>query len=266
MKTLDKESELLDRYRSLPNHQIKYIGNFFSCLRVERLTRSFIFKKSWIDSSRKDELPPDYHNDKHHIMMEMMRVDDCVGTLDGKHVPNAFEKENLMLKEKLGNDYKKVRDDIRVVFIPYTDDPTKYTYEGYINNFRNAVMKHSSKIEKYKNNYPKCKKTIFFISDESNEFCEVSNLEDKTKVENGASGIKVKWHIPHTDNRIIDIIKEAKCDYIIWVQYYKNKKHRHRLVVPRILIVDVKETKKKGIDYNAKLMAKVKEDHSYGTI
>lgn len=28
-------------------------------------------------------------------MMEMMRVDDCAGMLNGEHVPNAFEKENF---------------------------------------------------------------------------------------------------------------------------------------------------------------------------
>lgn len=53
------------------------------------------FKKSWINTSCKNELPPDYHNNKHYIMMEMMRVDDCTGTLNGEHVPNAFEKENF---------------------------------------------------------------------------------------------------------------------------------------------------------------------------
>ncbi len=28
-------------------------------------------------------------------MMEMIRVDDCAGMLNGEHVPNAFEKENF---------------------------------------------------------------------------------------------------------------------------------------------------------------------------
>lgn len=264
MRTLDKESELLNRYRMLPVYSIKYIGNPFVCLRIERLTRSILFRKSWIDSSAKNELPPDYHNDKHHIMMEMMRVDDCVGTLNGEHVPNAFEKENLWLKKTLGNDYKKVRDDVNVFFVPYTDDPTKYTYEGYFNNFKTTLLKHSNKIEKYKNNYPKCKKTIFFISDESNEFCETSSIEDKKYIEKGKDEIKVKWHIPCNDNKFIDVIKQCKCDYIIWVQKYKNKKYKHRLLVPRVLIIDVNHFKRKGIDYNTELMAKVKEDHSYG--
>lgn len=266
MRTLDKESELLNRYRSIPVFKIKYIGNFFSCLRVERLTRSIFFRKSWIDTSAKNQLPPDYHNDKHHIMMEMMRVDDCVGTLNGKHVPNAFEKENLYLKKTLGEDYKKVRDDINVFFIPYTDDPTKYTYEGYIKNFRETVLKHSNKIEKYKKNYPKCKKTIFFISDESNEFCETETLEDKENVQKGISGIKVKWHVPCIDNKFIEVIKQCKCDYIIWMQEYKNQKRRLSLLVPRILIIDVKHFKRKGIDYKTELMAKEKEIHDYGSI
>ncbi len=258
MKTLDKESELLSRFRAIPRSNIKYVGSFFSCLRIEIVTRSILFRKSWGDSSAKNTLPPDYHNDKHHIMMEMMRVDDCVGKVDNEHIPNSFEKETRNLKETLGNDYKKIREDVSIYFIPNSNISNIFTYEGYMNNFRRTILKHSAKIDNYKKNYPKCKKVIFFISDESNEFCEVYSLADKEKLEQGAKGIKVNWHIPYLDNKFIDIINECKCDYIIWFQHYKNFKRRKRLLVPRALIIDVKNFKTKGIDYNDELMVKVK--------
>lgn len=261
MKTLNNESEILNRFRSMSSLSIKYIGNFFSCLRVELLTRSILFRKSWIDSSAKDILPPDFHNDKHHIMMEVMRIDDCIGMSEGKHIPNAFENENISLKKVFGEKYKKEHKDTTVFFIPDTRDHTKYNYEGYLKNFESVILKHSDKVTKYKDNYPKCKEVIFLISDESNEYCETSNLEDKAKVQEGVEGIKVKWHIPCFDNKFIEIIKKCKCDYIIWFQHYKNSKRKIKLLVPRIVIIDVKKYNVKGIDYNTKLIAKVKENH-----
>ena len=102
---------------------------------------------------------------------------------------------------------------------------------------------------------------IFLISDESNEYCETSSLEDKAKVQEGVEGIKVKWHIPCFDNKFIEIIKKCKFDYIIWFQHYKNAKKRIKLLVPRIVIIDVKKYNVKGIDYNTELMEKVKENH-----
>lgn len=266
MRTLGKESEILDRYRSIPIKSIRYIGNIFSCLRIMMLTHSHLFKRSWIDSSSKDAPPPDYYNDKYHIMMEMMRVDDCVGNLNGKRVSNAFEKENVFLKKHLGNNYKLVRDDISVFFIPNTDDPTKYTYKGYLDSFRSVVMKHSNKTDNYKKNHPNCKATIFLISDESNEFCEVLNPADKKKVEDGYSGVNAKWHIPYRDNKFIDIIKKTKCDYIVWVYNYKTERRGNQLLVPQAVIIDVKRLKRNGIDYNELLMAKVKEVHHYDTV
>lgn len=261
------ESELLERYQSISIFDIKCIGNIFSCLKIARLTHSKLYMNSWINSSvSKKEVPPDYHNDKYHIMMEMMRLDDCVGTLNNKHVPNAFEKENIFCKKAFGENYKKENESVRLIFVPNTDDPTKYTYDAYLSNFEKVLLKHSNKIEKYKSNYPNCNRIIFFISDESNEFCETSTLENKDKIEKGINGVKVKWHIPCMDKKFIEIIKKCKCDYIIWVQSYKNMKRMFKLLVPKVVIIDVKHFKLKGIDYDAKFMAKVKEVHSYDRV
>ena len=267
MKTLDNESELLERYRSFSIFDIKCIGNIFSCLKIAILSLSKVFRNSWINSSEsKNEIPPDYHNDKYHIMMEMMRIDDCIGTLNNEHVPNAFEKESIFCRKAFGKNYKKVNNGITLVFVPNTDDPTRYTYGAYLSNFEEVLLKHANKIEKYKSNYPKCKKIIFFISDESNEFCETTNFADKVKIEKGMDGVLVRWHIPYMDKKFIEIIKKCKCDYIIWIQYYKNRRRMFKLLVPRIVIIDVKHLKLKGIDYEEKFMAKIKEVHGYDRV
>ena len=76
MITLDDEELIWNIYKNTPSYKVKYFGNFFSCMRIYILTRSKLFSKSWINSSSKADLPPDFHNNKHKIMMEFMRVDD----------------------------------------------------------------------------------------------------------------------------------------------------------------------------------------------
>ena len=94
METMDNESFVIKNFKSILYGKIAYFGNFFHCFRIERLIKSFLFAKSWIDSSSKDSLPPDFHNEKHKIMMDVMRIDDCVNEKNGKKIANAFQKEN----------------------------------------------------------------------------------------------------------------------------------------------------------------------------
>ncbi len=83
MHTFDDEKIIIDTYKkAIKNSQIKYIGSFFRCFRIKKLTKSFLFSKSWINSSAKSDMPPDFHNNKHHLMMEVMRVDDCLNKID----------------------------------------------------------------------------------------------------------------------------------------------------------------------------------------
>ena len=107
LKTFDDESVVFDSYKLIPSRKIAYNGRFFHCLRIQFLTKCFLFNHSWIDSSDKSLPPPDFHNDRHHIMMEVMRIDDCVNEIDGKHVVNSFERANSFMKKHAGKDYKK---------------------------------------------------------------------------------------------------------------------------------------------------------------
>ena len=104
VNSFNKESFIIENFRMIPSYKIKYNGRFFHCFRVERLIKSILFSRSWIDSSSKSDPPPDFHNEKHHIMMEIMRVDDGAG---GKHSPNSFERKEKYMQKHYGKDYKK---------------------------------------------------------------------------------------------------------------------------------------------------------------
>ena len=263
MNTFDDEKIIIDTYKkAIKSSQIKYIGSFFRCFRIKKLTKSFLFSKSWINSSAKSDMPPDFHNNKHHLMMEVMRVDDCVNKIDGKHVSNSFERTNNCLKNIFGKDYKETRDNIPIYFIPDTRNSNEYNFEGYLKNFARIINKHSSKIENYHKNYPQCKEVIFFICDESNNYVQVSKEEDLKKENNPNVYVKnALIHCHFFDNDFLDIIKNCKADYVIWMGYYKSIfVNDKEIKFPKVCIYDVKNIKINGHKYNHELMLKVKNE------
>lgn len=260
MKTFDDEEFVLNQYRTSFFPPVVYNGRFFHCFRIEKLTKSFLFKKSWINSSSKSSLPPDFHNDKHRIMMDVMRIDDCVNEIDGKHIPNSFERTNRFMKKYYGNNYKKSLNGF-LYFIPNTNDSNEYNFNGYIRNFEKVLTKHSSKVENYRKNYPRCNESILFVFDESNSYIQVSSEEDLKKRD--APSVQYNKYVIHNcycDKMFIDIIKRCDADYVIWMGYYKAIFVNGELKrLPIACIYDVKHIKYNGHEYNHKLMLKVLE-------
>lgn len=89
--TFDNELKILEHFRDnsypplgLPenNDNIKIIHSLYKDINW----------KSWINNSGKDQLPPDFYNNKEKLMLEVMRVDD--------HASNEG-KTNLIKKMKI---------------------------------------------------------------------------------------------------------------------------------------------------------------------
>ena len=260
MKTLRDEDFIIDTYQKTTNWtNIKFIGRFFPCYRVMKLTKSFLFKNSWKESYTKDALPPDFHNDRHHIMMEVMRVDDSVN-----NKVTSFERDKRIVKEQFGMNIND-RQDLNFYFIPDTRDSNKYNFKGYYDNFKRVINHHSEKVELYQNNYPKCKKVIFFICDESNNYIQVSKKEDlKREDEKNVKLDDFMIHMCYLDSKFVDIIRNCQADYVIWYGYYKAIYVNGKLQdYPRAVIYDVKHIKRKFYDYEHSLMFKVKEEERY---
>ena len=57
--------------------------------------------KQWIDTSAKNELPPDFYNDKLKLMMDVMRIDDHAFVDDNGNVINNHNKRESEIINKL---------------------------------------------------------------------------------------------------------------------------------------------------------------------
>ncbi len=262
MKTLDDERFVLENFNMVKLYETIFFGNFFRCLTVYLSVKRVLKSKSWVDSSAKNLPPPDFHNDKFKIMMDVMRIDDSIQTINDKHVKSSFEKTNKNLEQIFGCGYKKNDDNIGVWFIPNTRNSNEFNFEGYFNNFKRVLLKHSKKLSSYHKNYPKCKTTILFICDESNNYIQVLKEEDlKKENEENVYIENFRIHICYIDKKFLDVIKETDADYIIWFGYFKciytNGKREH---YPRICVYDVKHFHEQGIDYDHSLMFKVTEE------
>ena len=257
MESLDNEKFILKNYRKVPSIKVFYCGRTLHCWRVKKLTKSILFSKSWVDSSGKDVPPPDFYNDKHHIMMEMMRVDDSVGEINGKHVPNSFEKASLLAKHYLGKEYKKIKHCTLYCSVD-TSDPKRFNFEGYFKNFERTLKKHSDKVANYRENHPNCKTMVFFVHDESNVYVQVSN---KDELKRRIPTEKFRMHKYFFDRKFLDVIKSLEADYVIWMGYHKDLYiNNRRIFFPTVCIYDVKRIKEKGVEYNHELMFKVVDE------
>ena len=256
LKCFDNEKFVFDMYRQMFLPKIKYFGRFLHCFRIERLTRSILFRLSWKDSSAKSDLPPDFHNNFHHIMMEMMRVDDCIESINGKKIDNTFKKENSLLRKTLGRNYKK--QNVTAFCNVDTRNPKEFNIKGYLANFERILNKHSKNVENYHHNYPKCKTTVFFVFDQSNNYVQVSDQKDLKKANDKYVVLhNVIMHNCYADKNFIDIIKKCQADYVIWMGFYKPISCNGKTGLPKACIYDVKHIKRKGLEYNYKMFMKV---------
>ena len=246
--TFDNESFIFEMFRHIPPSRIKYSGRYFHCLRIELLLKSFLFKKSWIDSS-KDSIP-DFHNDKHHIMMEIMRIDDCVNEIDGRHVPSSFERAGKYMSRHFGHNYKNDLKTCTLFFNANTRNNKHFNFKGYYQNFKRVLLDHSNNVDVYRKNYPKCKTCVLFIFDESNAYYQESPFKSQNPN---------KKNLVHTcflDKQFIDVIKQCKSDYVVWFTYNKtilNSKGKP-IKQPLACIYEVKNTKHKVYDFEHRML------------
>lgn len=245
LQSFESESFIFKHFKTVPSSRIKYLGRRFPCLRIKTLLKCPLFSKSWVDSSSKSARAPDFHNEKHHLMMDFARVDDCV--FEGKAGVNSFARASKFMKEHAGKNYKNVLKEkgITLYFVPDTTNDKEFNYLGYLKSFKTVLMDHSKKVASYHSNYPKCKTCVMFIFDESNPYYQ----KDTTEL-----------HCCFLDKKFIEIIKECNFDYVVWFTHYKSVyKNGKEIKIPLAYIYDVKHFKETGKEYDQNKMAKLKE-------
>ncbi len=241
--TFDNERFILDLFRKTPLSRIRYNGRYFKCAKVERLLKCAFYRKSWIDSSQDSK--PDFHNNKHHIMMDIMRVDDCVNDINGKHIPNSCERAGKYMTKHFGHNYKNNLKTCPLFFNADTRHNEEFNFKGYYENFKRVLLDHSNKVEQYRKNYPKCKTCVLFVFDESNAYYQ----ENPFKSNNPNK--KNLLHSCFIDKRFIEIIKQTKSDFVVWFAFNKsllNSKGKE-IKQPLAFIYEVQYIKNDGYEF-----------------
>lgn len=247
----DKESRIICAFQNLSKRKIKI---FPTSLKNYRLYRSIHNKKKWkkwIDSSAKNELPPDFYNNKLKLMMDVMRIDDhtYVGK-KGRIINRYNERESKIVKEliNLNEKFKEVAESGRLFISPDSglrghDD---HNYQMYVDNFKRVIEKHIKKINNYKTNHPNFK-VIFFIFDESTPYMKLIDCEAP---KNPGDLLHGDLHYWWKDRNMLDIIKNSSIDYLVWMTPYKVFQSVEKVKYPLAVIYEVSKINfEKNIKY-----------------
>lgn len=247
--SLNDEQSIFDVYRTVPKSRIIYNGRFFKCLRVDLLLRSILFKKNWVDSSK--ESSPDFHNDKHHIMVEFMRIDDSV---DQKN--NSFKRKTKTLEKYFGGNYKNLMNGSTLFYVPKVGDVGKVSYKSYLKNFKETIENHSNKVEKYHENFPKCDTCVFFVCDESNCY-----FTRNTRLFSNNIKFTSALHNCFYDKSFLEIIKTCKADYLIWYTHFKVANSNKKIIKkPVACVYEVNHLKKRELAFPQESMKFVADE------
>ena len=258
MQTFNDESMILDMFREVGTKEILPLGNFLKCKWIHCALTGVLNRKEWINSSGKNDPPPDFYDNKHKLMMDVMRIDDhAYIDAKGRIQNKTLQHEGELIKKINQSD----RDDIKLYVVGDTKLPTNedHNFERYYKNFERVFREHEKKLDLYQTNHPSFK-TIFFICDESSAYMEALDPNDTNKTRFEREITAGRPHMFCLDKNFVKIIKESKVDYVIWYAPWKLLRHVQNdkiknFSLPKCAIYDVKNlTEKKLIEYNQELM------------
>lgn len=72
----DNENTIISDFQRFKKSDIEFLTISIKTLRLYNSIHNIRNWKIWIDSSGKNDLPPDYYNEKRKLMMDVMRIDD----------------------------------------------------------------------------------------------------------------------------------------------------------------------------------------------
>ena len=76
MNRYDKEERIINDFQDLKITEIGMYPLNFKILKLYRCIHNKRKWTKWLDTSAKNELPPDFYNDNLKLMMDVMRIDD----------------------------------------------------------------------------------------------------------------------------------------------------------------------------------------------
>lgn len=241
----DKEIDFIEGFRMLKSEEILIIGNEDE---IEKIIDIINNNSDWIDSSGKNQLPPDFYNEKEKVMMEVMRVDDHGYRKHGKTVNPTYRKENEIRKELEEKGFDKLFPNAKLIANVDSGLPTKedHNYKYYYNNFKRTIEKHRDNINNYRKNH-KNYKLIFFVYDESSAYIDAESTNEIS-----AYG---RLHLYFFDKRFVECFQNEDIDYLVWMTPYKRYQYApEELQPPKTIVYDLKNVNCELIEYDEKRM------------
>lgn len=251
MNRYDKEERIIEDFQSIGSKHVALFPINLKNIVLYNSIHSEKKWKNWVDTSAKNEMPPDFYNEKLKFMMDVMRIDDhAYINKKGRVINRHNERESKIMEEIINKNelFRTIAEKGNLFITPDSglrgyDD---HNYDFYISNFKRVVEKHITKIEKYKKNHPGFK-TIFFILDESSPYAKCFE-----KIKNIKAGecMRAQPHFWWFDSNMLDVVIKSDIDFVIWMAPYKHFKSRPKLNLPWIAIYDIKKLNyKKLIKY-----------------
>lgn len=258
----DKESHLVNDFRMLIISAGKTLCVSIDTEEIQNVAKSIldkeIWESEWVDSSGKDDPPPDFYNNNQNLMLEVMRVDDHTFEENGR-----IKNPTNQLARKLEKDMRRMglfeeNPNLQLMVNAVTDLQGRedHNYDLYRNNFKRIVEKHIQSIPLYRENHPEYK-LIFLIFDESSMYCKVEEKHKTIKQGEPFIGEPHKWFY---DKAFIEVFKDSGIDYLIWFAPYKHMNYAgsdpH---LPMAVIFDCNQIDDELIEYDPDYMMSVEE-------
>ena len=241
----DKEIDFIEDFRMLKSEEIFVVGNEDE---IEKIINIINNNSDWIDSSGKNQLPPDFYNEKEKVMMEVMRVDDHGYRKHGKTINPTYRRENEIRKELEEKGFDKLFPNAKLVANVDSGLLTEedHNYKYYYNNFKRTIEKHRDNINNYRKNH-KNYKLIFFVYDESSAYIDAESTNEIS-----AYG---RLHLYFSDKRFVECFQNEDIDYLVWMTPYKRYQYApEKLQPPRATVYDIKNINYELIEYDEKRM------------
>ncbi len=241
----DKEIDFIEDFRMLKSEEIFIVGNEDE---IEKIINIVNNSKDWIDSSGKNQLPPDFYNGKEKVMMEVMRVDDHGYRKHRKTINPTYRRENEIRKELEEKGFDKLFPNAKLIVSANTGLPTKedHNYEYYYKNFQRTIQKHCDNIKNYRNNH-KDYKLIFLVYDESSAYIDAESTNEIS--------VYGRLHSYFLDKRFVECFQNEDIDYLVWMTPYKRYQYApEKLQPPRATVYDIKNINCELIEYDEKRM------------
>lgn len=252
MNFFDDETNIISMFQNVDCSSVYFPIQNNEVTNLFELIHDEVKWKKWINSSGKNDPPPDFFCDEFKYMMDVMRVDDHSRKNNkGKLFNPTLKNESKIIKELELSGIYDTFPNANLIVNSNTNLPTyeDHNYKLYKKNFTRIIEKHKQSIKLYKKNHIGYK-VIFFILDESSAYFQANEKCNITEKIPNNSIISGKPHLFFQDKSFLKVVLNTEIDYLIWYAPFKLIRTKYKPVeLPEVCIFDLSLSNTQLIEY-----------------